>query len=113
MEPEGDRAARLAQDGALGAPVLVADKRPLVQSQAVGRRVPGAIAALVSNVRLGRAQVVPVGRRLGALSDHGHEVAVDAEQLLDGPLRFLVAALAEVLEARVSVRVREVQRPSQ
>jgi hypothetical protein len=54
--------------------------------------------------------VIPV--RLGLHADAGYrsELALDSEQPLDQALRFLIAALAEVLVSDSSVRVDEVQR---
>src|SRR5436305_3625581 len=54
--------------------------------------------------------MVPVGRRLHADPFDSDELALDAEQTLDDPLRFLVATLAEVLVADYPVRVDEVER---
>ena len=74
-----------------------------------GRRVE-VLAAVVAEVGLGRAQVVPVGLLLHADAFDGDELALDAEQLLDDALRFLVAPLAEVVVANVAVHVDEVER---
>jgi hypothetical protein len=54
--------------------------------------------------------VVPVGLRLHAEAFDGDELAVDAEQLLDEALRFLVASFAEVPVADPAVGVDEVER---
>jgi hypothetical protein len=54
--------------------------------------------------------VVPVGRLLDALPLDGDELALDAEQPLDDPLRFLIAPFAEVLVADAALRVDEIER---
>jgi hypothetical protein len=54
--------------------------------------------------------VVPVGRRFHAHALDGDELALDAEQLLDDALEFLVASFTEVLVADDAVPVGEVQR---
>jgi hypothetical protein len=73
-------------------------------------RLAEVLAALVAEIRLGRAQVVPVGLRLHAEPHDGDELALDVEQPLDSALRLLVASLAEVVVANGAVRVDEVQR---
>ena len=69
-----------------------------------------ALAAPVAEIRLGRAQVVPVGLGLHAEPFDGDELALDAEQTLDDALGLLVASFAEVLVADDALRVDEVQR---
>jgi hypothetical protein len=54
--------------------------------------------------------MVPVGLRLHAERLDRHELALDAEQLLDDALRSLVAPFAEVLIADDAVPVGEVER---
>ena len=68
------------------------------------------LAAVVAEVRLRRAQVVPVGLGLHALPSDGDELALDAEQPLDDALRSLVAPFAEVVVADGAIRVDEVER---
>ena len=61
-------------------------KRPLVEPQVLGQRVRRRArdrSRAVAEVRLGRAQVVPVGLRLDADPSTETSVALDAEQLLD------------------------------
>jgi hypothetical protein len=60
---------------------------------------------LAAEIRLGRAQVVPVGFRLHAEPFDGDELALDAEQTPDDALRLLVAPFAEVVVADDAVRV--------
>ena len=68
------------------------------------------LAAAVAEVGLGCEQVCPVGRRLDPGPLDRDEVARDAEQPLEGPLRALVASFPEVLAADGAVGVDEVQR---
>src|SRR6185312_1585683 len=100
VEAEADAAARLVEhDGlALGGPLPA--ERPIV----------GALAARPAEIRLGRAQMVPVGLGLVPDSLDGDQLALDAEQLLDLPLRLLVAPLAEVGVADDPLAVDEVLR---
>jgi hypothetical protein len=72
--------------------------------------VTEALAACVAQIRLGRAQVVPVGLRLDPAPLDGHELALDAEQPLDHALGLLVAAFAEVVVADDPLGVDEVER---
>jgi hypothetical protein len=80
----------------------------LVERGAVrGREV---LAPPVADVRLGRAQVVPVGLRLHPDPLDVDEWAIHPEQPLDDPLGLLVPALAEVVVADDALRVDEVER---
>src|SRR3954466_3736413 len=85
VEAVGDASARLVEHD------LLAPGRPLALERPLARP----LAALVAEIRLRGAQVVPVGLRLHALPLDGHELALDAEQPLDHALRLLVAPLAE------------------
>ena len=53
--------------------------------------------------------MVPVGRRLDAEPFDGHELSLDAKQLLDDAFRFLVASFAELVVADDAVGADEVQ----
>src|ERR1700733_10093574 len=75
LEAEGDAPARVVEGGLLLLDGPVAGHGPLVEPQAVGDPVEPALrdhaagrgealAAPVAQVRLGRAQMIPVGRRL-------------------------------------------------
>jgi hypothetical protein len=111
-----------AWSSVLGLNRPLADERPVVDVKrprelvdaafvrrgAVRRREPR--AAPVAEVRLGRAQAVPVGRRLYAMRFDGGKVALDAEEPLDEALGPLVAPFAEVRVADDAVGVDEVQR---
>jgi hypothetical protein len=68
----------------------LAGEGPVVQAQALGRLPGAALAARGAEIRLGRAQVVPVRLRLDADPLDGYELALDAEQPLDDPLGLLV-----------------------
>ena len=77
----------------------LAGQTPLIQQQSVGKAVSAALveqgavrryeplAAAVTEIRLGRTQAVPIRRSLHASALHGDELALDAEQPLDNPLR--------------------------
>ena len=69
-----------------------------------------ALAAPVAEVRLRRAQVIPVGLGLHAEAHDRDGLALDAEQVLDDALRFLVAPFAEVLVADDPLPVDEIER---
>src|SRR3954467_5652495 len=99
VEPKGDAAARLGQRD-----VLPAD-RP-----GAGQRPPVSLAAGVTEIRLGGAQVVPAGPPLHSHPFDRDVLARDAEGPLDQSLRLLVATLAEVVVADDGVGVDEVER---
>ena len=80
----------------------------LIQCGSVRRRE--VLAAAVSEVRFGRAEVVPVGLCLDAGSLDGDELALDADQRLDHALGLLVAALAEVMVSDQAVAIDEIER---
>src|SRR5918998_3081890 len=122
VEAEGDAPAGLVENDGLGPDRPLAGKGPMAEAQALpdrvqaiaiqrrARRRPVLAAARGAEVGLGRAQVIPVGRRLHAGSFDGYELAVDAQELLDDALELLVASFAEVLVADDAVAVGEVQR---
>src|SRR4051794_31571504 len=99
VEAIGDAAARLCQRDVLPADRPAAGQRPAVS-----------LAAGVAEIRLGRAQVVPVGLRLHSDPFDRDGLALDAEQPLDQSLRLLVASLAEVVVVDDAVGVDEVER---
>src|SRR3954453_17034331 len=107
MEPEGNAPSGLIEEDVLGSDRPLAGKRPVVEAQSLrdgvgapvlwrgARRRVELAAARVAKVGLGRAQLLPVGRRLDACALGGHEVPVDPEQLLEAPLKRLVVSFAE------------------
>src|SRR4051812_4180006 len=111
VEPEGDAPAGLVEHRMLAPDRPLAGQRPVVEAQASGDDVGAAfgergavrggeaLATSVAEVRLRRAQVVPVGLRLHAGPFDGDELAVDAGKPLDDALRGLVTSLAEVVVA--------------
>ena len=98
VEAEGDAPAGLLQDDALGLDRPRAGQGPLVEREAVGARVKPWPAPL-AEVGLGRAQVVPVGRRLHALAPRRGRARARRRGALEDALGLLVAPLAEVLVA--------------
>src|SRR5215207_8226742 len=109
VEPKGDAPAGLVETDVLGPDRPLAGKGPMAEAQAHRDRVeaiaiqrrargrPVLAAARGAEVGLGRAQVVPIGRRFHADSLDGHGCAVDAEQPLDDPFQLLVASFPEVV----------------
>ena len=112
VEPEGDAPAGLLEHDVLAPDRPLAAEGPLVAAQRSSATPSGGAtpAAPVAEIRLGRAQVVPVGLRLHAEALDRDELALDAEQALDHALRFLVASFAEVVVADDAVGVDEVER---
>src|SRR5215212_8710340 len=108
-EAEGDAAAGLLEHDALGPGLPRAGQRPVVQAQVL-HATAAAPAAAVAEIRLRRAEVVPVGLRLDALTLNGDRLPLDVKQPLDAVLGLLVASLAEVLVADAAVHVDEVER---
>jgi hypothetical protein len=100
VEPAGDAPAGAVEHDVLGLDRPLAVEHPVV-------RAP---AATVAQIRLERVEVVPIGRRLHADSFDRDQLALDAVQPLDDPLRLLVASFAEVVVADETVLVDEVQR---
>src|SRR4051794_31359689 len=74
----------------------LAAERPLVERERGG--APAALTAAGAEIGFRRPQGVPVGGLGKAAGVDADSVLVDAQQLLDRSLGFLVGALAEVLE---------------
>src|SRR3954452_23390027 len=122
VEPVGDAPAGLVEHCVLTPDCPLTGETPMIGAQGFRNLVGAAIvergstrrgeplAALVAEIGLGRAQVLPVGLRLHAEPFDGHGLALDVEQALDHALRLLVTPLAEVLVADDPVLVDEVQR---
>src|SRR4051812_22992468 len=112
MEPESDAASRRVERYVLTRVRPLASECPLVEPQVpptpVRRR--DVLTASGAEIGLGRVQVIPVGRGLYAKPFDRDELAIEAEQPLDQPLRLLVASFAEVLILDDALGVDEVQR---
>ena len=84
-----------------------------VERGAARRREVG--GTVIADVRLGRLQASPIGRRFRTTGVDRDQVAADAgraglrEQLLDHPFRGFVLALAESVVAKMAVDVDEVE----
>src|SRR5262249_47033996 len=109
MEAVEDAPAGGLEHHVLASDRPLAGERPVVEPQPLAR-LGLMLAARVAEVRLGRAEVLPVGLRLGPDSHDVDELALDAEQLLDRSLRLLVAAFTEVVVADDAFAVDEVER---
>src|SRR3954454_24387713 len=114
----GDGSARLVEHDVLASDRPRTAERPVVDAQVLGDLERAALAAgrrevlaaRIPEIRLGRAQMVPVRLGLDATPFDGYRFAIDAEQALDRALRLLVAPLAEVVVADDAVAVDEVER---
>src|SRR4051794_8447408 len=104
VEAVGDAPTGPVQRDVLTPDRPLAGEGPVIDAQVAGDLVDAArvtrdaagggevLGAPMAEVRLGRAQMVPVGLRLHAQPFDGHGLALDAEQLLDDALRLLVAS---------------------
>src|SRR3954454_24028540 len=112
MEAESDAASRRVERHVLTCGRPLASECPLVEPQLprspIRRR--DVLTASSAEIGLARVQVIPVGRGLYAKPFDRDELAFDAEQPLDHPLRLLVASFAEVLILDDALGVEEVQR---
>src|SRR2546421_4615164 len=86
----------------------------LVERGPTGRRK--VLSLLVAEVRLGRAQVRPIGLSLDAIGSDRDQVVTDAlasglpQQLLNDPFALFVLTFAELVMPDSSLRVRDVHR---
>src|SRR3954454_16113163 len=102
LEPEGEGPAGLLEHHVLRPRLPAPGQRPVVQAKVFDATAAGPTAG-VAEIRLGRAEMVPIGLRLDALPLDRHGIALDVEQPLDAALRLLVASLAEVLVADTTI----------
>src|SRR5262249_1202463 len=128
VEAKDDAPARRVELGALVADRPVSGERPSIAIQALGRRVDVPLVSLRAarrgeafrprraEVGLGRFQVGPIGGGFDPAPLHRHQLTIAAavpcllEEVLDGALRFLVPALAELIVTDLPVRIDDVER---
>ena len=122
VEPVGDASAGLIEQDVLRPDRPFTGETPLVQRQSVGKAVSAArveqcavrrdepLASAVTEIRLGRAQVVPIGLRLDAAPSTGTSSRSTPSSRWMPRSRFFVASFAELLVADDPLRVDEVQR---